>query len=126
MEFYGLGLVALCMFIGETIGTFLGTIIGIGGDIGGVGFAMLLLLLFGNLVKLDEKTSRGITFLSAIYIPIIVAMSSIQNVVAAIKGGPVALLAGLLATVASVLLVPIISGVALPRKGRDRIANEHS
>jgi len=114
------------MFIGETIGTFLGTIIGIGGDIGGVGFAMLLLLLFGNLVKLDEKTSRGITFLSAIYIPIIVAMSSIQNVVAAIKGGPVALLAGLLATVASVLLVPIISGVALPRKGRDRIANEHS
>lgn len=109
MEFYGLGLIALFMFIGSTIGRLLGTILGVGGDVGGVGFAMLLLVLFTNMVKLDEKTSKGIEFVSAIYIPIIVAMSSIQNVVAAFTGGPVAILAGLLATIAGILFVPIIS-----------------
>lgn len=119
MEFYGLGLIALFMFIGSTIGRFIGAVLGIGGDVGGVGFAMLLLVLFTNTVKLDEKTSRGIEFVSAIYIPIIVAMSSIQNVVAAFTGGPVAILAGVLATIAGILFVPVISRIGVPKSGGD-------
>jgi len=43
------------------------------------------------------------------YIPIVVAMSSIQNVVAAISGGAVAILGGLLCTVFGFLLIPIMS-----------------
>lgn len=53
------------------------------------------------------------------YIPIVVAMAAQQNVVAAVSGGPVAVLAGTLAVVVSFALVPLISrigpkGDALP------------
>ncbi|SNS55963.1 malonate transporter, MadL subunit [Anaerovirgula multivorans] len=114
MEIYGFGLVALCMFIGSFIGRFIGDIIGVQGDVGGVGFAMLLLVLVTNYFEkkgkhFDEKTSKGIVFLSALYIPVVVAMASIQNVVAAFAGGLVAFAAGGLATIGGLLLVPIIS-----------------
>lgn len=46
--------------------------------------------------------------LSALYIPIVVAMAGIQNVVAAFSGGAVAFLAGGIATIGSMLLVPLI------------------
>ena len=45
------------------------------------------------------------------YIPIIVAMAASLNVKAAMTGGALALLAGLCATVAGLLLVPIISKI---------------
>lgn len=45
------------------------------------------------------------------YIPIVVAMAAQQNVVAALKGGPIAVLAGALAVVASFALVPVISRI---------------
>lgn len=43
------------------------------------------------------------------YIPIVVAMSSIQNVVAALSGGMVAILGGTLAVVLGFLLIPVLS-----------------
>jgi malonate transporter MadL subunit len=114
MEIYGLGLVGICMFIGVFIGNILGQLLGINGDVGGVGFAMLLLVIYTNYKEskgqpLSEKTEKGIHLLSALYIPIVVAMSSIQNVVAAFSGGAVAFLAGGVATVGAILLVPVIS-----------------
>ena len=79
----------------------------------GVGFAMLFLILLSNkgidAGWLDKKSQEGIAFWSAMYIPIVVAMSSIQNVVAAISGGAVAILGGLLCTVFGFLLIPIMS-----------------
>lgn len=48
---------------------------------------------------------------SAMYIPIVVAMASTQNVVAAVSAGPVALLAGLGATVLCWALVPMLSRI---------------
>lgn len=114
MEIYGLGLVAFCMLVGSFIGRIVGNIIGVNGDMGGVGFAMLLLIIISNNMedsgnKLSEKTSRGINLLSSLYIPIIVAMSAIQDVVSAFKGGLVPLLAGLIATIVGLYLVPVIS-----------------
>ncbi len=50
-------------------------------------------------------------FWSSIYIPIVVAMAAKQNVLAAVKGGPVALLAGALAVIVSCALVPVISRI---------------
>ena len=44
--------------------------------------------------KLSHGFTLGIEFWAALYIPIVVAMASIQNVVAAVRGGPVVLLAG--------------------------------
>ncbi|MDP3057932.1 MAG: malonate transporter subunit MadL, partial [bacterium] len=115
LEILGLGIVAACMFVGVTVGSVLAKLLGVSGDVGGVGFAMLLLVLMTNFVKLDEKTKNGINLVSSLYIPIIVAMAAIQNVTSAIKGGPMAFLAGGIATVASLFLVPIFSRIGAPK-----------
>ena len=43
---YGVALLAGCMFVGSFIGNLLGVWTGLGSDIGGVGFAMILLVVF--------------------------------------------------------------------------------
>lgn len=113
MEFYGFGIVAICMFIGSFLGMYMGKLLGISGNVGGVGFSMLILIILSNYLEgkgrvLHEKTQNGIKLLSALYIPVIVAMAAKQNVVRAVEGGSIALLAGGIATVGSMLLIPVI------------------
>ena len=57
---------------------------------------------------LDSKAQSGIAFWSAMYIPIVVAMSSIQDVVAALRGGPLAIGSGIVGVAVAFALVPII------------------
>ena len=83
MVIYGVALLSACFLAGNFLGDILGALLHVKANVGGVGFAM--------------------------YIPIVVAMSSIQNVVAAISGGAVAILGGLLCTVFGFLLIPIMS-----------------
>ncbi len=114
MEIYGIGIIAGCMFAGSILGNILGTVSGVGGDVGGVGFSMLILMIICSVMqkkgkKLSPATDRGIQFLSAIYIPVVVAMSANQNVVAAVNGGVIALAAGVIATVGALLFIPLIS-----------------
>ena len=45
---YSLVTLALCMLLGKYIGTCFGTLVGINADVGGVGFAILLLLFVTN------------------------------------------------------------------------------
>ncbi len=116
MKILGLGFVGGCMFLGSVIGVNLGKVLGISGNVGGVGFAMLFLVLISNRLesknrKFHEETKDGILFLSAIYIPVVVAMSANQNVAAAISGGVVALLAGSIATIGSLFLIPLIKKI---------------
>ena len=126
MEIFGFGIVAFCMFIGSFIGRGLGEILGVSGDVGGVGFAMLLLVVISNYREskgkpLSEKTQNGIILLSALYRPIIVAMSAIQNVVAAFAGGAVAFLAGGVATIGAMLLIPLISKITASKE-KEKVA----
>lgn len=113
MEIKGLGIVAACMLVGNFLGRLIGILLGIGGDVGGVGLAMLFLVIVTNYMDkkggFSEKTSKGIIFLSSIYIPVVVAMSAKQNVVAAVDGGAVAFLAGGVATIGAMFLVPLLS-----------------
>lgn len=109
MEVYGLGIVAATMFIGLFIGDVFGKALSVSGNVGGVGIAMLILIILTNYIQLDERTKNGIRLLSNLYIPIIVAMAAIQDVVSALKGGWVAFLAGGVATVASFFLVPVLA-----------------
>ncbi len=48
---YGVALLAGCMLVGSFIGNVLGALIGLNSDVGGVGFAMLLLILVTNSKK---------------------------------------------------------------------------
>jgi malonate transporter MadL subunit len=115
MIIYGVALLSACMLAGVFVGDLLGNLIGVEANVGGVGFAMLLLIFVTDRLRKDlrlcQVSQHGIAFWSAMYIPIVVAMAAQQNVVAAISGGPVALLAGVLATTACVALVPVISRI---------------
>lgn len=113
MRIYGVALLAGCFLSGQLVGVLLGQWIGIGGNVGGVGFGMLLLIYLND--KLGDKnpsvenTKDGIFFWSSMYIPIVIAMSATQNVKAAVSGGWVAILAGVLATIACFFLIPFIT-----------------
>lgn len=115
MKIYGVALLCACFLAGKALGHLLGKAIGLEGDIGGVGFAMLLLMLGGAYLRkkqwLDRESESGIWFWSSMYIPIIVAMAATLNVRAAFEGGWVALLAGGAATFAGLLLVPFLSKI---------------
>jgi malonate transporter MadL subunit len=54
---------------------------------------------------MKPPTEAGIAFWGSIYIPIVVAMAASQNVLAALQGGAVALLAGTLTVGVSFALV---------------------
>ena len=113
MVIYGVALLALCYLVGLFVGDVLGALLGVKANVGGVGFSMLMLIILSNRGIqsgwLDKKSQDGIAFWSAMYIPIVVAMSSIQNVVAALSGGPVALLGGLIGVIFAFLFVPVLT-----------------
>ncbi|SFV00073.1 malonate transporter subunit MadL [Pseudoduganella namucuonensis] len=97
MIIYGTALLAVCHLLGIFLGDLLGALIGVKTNVGGVGIAMIL-LIFARLYMhkrglMPQTTELGVTFWGAMYIPVVVAMAAQQNVVAALKGGPVALLA---------------------------------
>ena len=127
MAIYGTALLSICLLVGLIVGTVLGRAIGVEANVGGVGIAMLLLILICDRLqqsgRMSPPSERGITFWSSIYIPIVVAMAASQNVLAAVKGGPVAIVAGIAVVVVCFALVPLISRIGAadgPRVGRGR------
>lgn len=113
MIIYGVALLSACLIVGLAAGEFLGVLIGVHANVGGVGIAMLLLVAACSLPAfkplVEGVSGAGITFWSAMYIPIIVAMAARQNVVAAVDGGMLAIIAGVAAVVVSFALVPALS-----------------
>ncbi len=113
MKIYGVAILAGCFLAGQIIGSYLGVVLGINGNVGGVGFGMLFLILINSKMQdsgqFAQQTKGGILFWSSMYIPIIIAMSATQNVKAALTGGWVAVLAGILATTVCYFLIPLIS-----------------
>lgn len=113
MVIYGLGLLSFCYIIGQLLGEFLGKFLGIEANVGGVGFAMLLLIVLSNWLKsknwLDEFSEKGIEFWSNMYLPIIVAMSSIQNVSLAISKGLLPIVAGSLVVLVCFLVIQLLT-----------------
>ena len=115
MVIYGVALLSGCLLAGAFLGDLLVELIGVEANVGGVGIAMLLLILLSDRLrtsgKLNPISQRGIVFWSSIYIPVVVAMAARQNVLSALQGGPAALLAGTLAVAVGFLLVPVISRI---------------
>lgn len=113
MIIYGVALLAGCLVFGMLIGEELGVLLGVDANVGGVGIAMLFLVLASNSHRFRSLTAGasgdGIRFWSAMYIPIVVAMAARQNVAAATEGGLLALVAGVAAVVVSFALVPVLS-----------------
>jgi len=115
MKIYGVAILAGCFLAGQVIGDYLGIWMDIPGNMGGVAFAMFFLILLNERMRksgmVEVETEQGIMFWNAMYIPIVVAMSSIQNVNAALSGGWVAITVGVVATGFCLLLVPVVSKI---------------
>lgn len=113
MVIYGVSVLAFCYIIGQILGEFLGKMLGVDANVGGVGFAMLLLIIINDWLNkkgyLDEIAERGISFWSQMYIPIIVAMAATQNVRVAVSGGFIALLAGILPVGICFFMIPYLT-----------------
>lgn len=113
MVIYGIALLGICTLLGLILGKLLGHLFGIDANVGGIGIAMLLLMYFSSFLKdkfaIGDMSEKGITFWSMIYIPIVVAMAAKQNVIGALDGGFMALLAGIFVVAISFLFIPIIS-----------------
>ena len=131
MTIFGVALLAICTLIGAFLGDLLGVVLGAKTNVGGVGIAMILLIAGRAwLVRkgaLSHGFKLGIEFWAALYIPIVVAMASIQNVVAAVRGGPVVLIAGGLTVVLCFGATALLSRIARPREiEHDRTAEAHA
>ena len=113
MIIYGTALLACCHLLGIFLGDLLGQLIGVKTNVGGVGIAMLL-LIFARLYMqprglLPKPTEAGVGFWAAMYIPVVVAMAAQQDVVAALRGGPVALLSAMGAVVVCACCIALIN-----------------
>ena len=124
---YGVALLSGCMLIGSIVGNLLGLWTGLNSDIGGVGFAMILLLILTNSKKvnklLPEGYVKGINFWKEMFIPVIIAMSASQNVVSALDGGVLALVLGVGVVVIMLLLIPVFNMFS-PKNNEDETKEE--
>jgi malonate transporter MadL subunit len=115
MIIYGTALLAACHLLGIFLGDLLGAAMGVKTNVGGVGIAMML-LIFSRLWLhrkglLPEVTEAGVGYWAAMYIPVVVAMAAQQNVVAALRGGPVALLAAFGALASCAIAIALINRI---------------
>ena len=113
MVIFGTALLAACYLAGVFIGELLAILIGVKANVGGVGIAMLL-LIFARLYMqkhdiLPKLTELGVEYWGAMYIPVVVAMAAQQDMVAALRGGPVALLSALAAAAVSAFVIAAIN-----------------
>lgn len=117
MTISGVALLAICTLLGAILGDLLGMMFGVKANVGGVGLAMILLIM-GRMWLIRRKLlsdgiKLGVGFWGALYIPIVVAMAANQNVVAAVKSGPMVVIAAtgtVLLCLATVALISRMSG----------------
>ena len=122
MVIFGTALLAACYLVGTLLGDMIGAVIGVKANVGGIGIAMLLLVVVQNWLRqrgmLLTNTERGITFWAMMYIPVVVAMAATQNVIVAWKSGPIALIAAAGSFILCACTIAFINRV-IPRTSTD-------
>ena len=115
MTIYGTALLAISTLIGLALGDGFGALLGVKANVGGVGFAMLLLIFLTDWMRKYERfkppSVAGLVFWSNLYIPIVVAMAAQQNVVASIDGGLLAFFAGAIGVALSFAMIPALARI---------------
>ena len=113
MIIYGTALLAICHLLGIFLGDLLGQALGVKTNVGGVGIAMLLLIVARLYMArkdiLPKLTELGVEYWGAMYIPVVVAMAAQQDMVAALRGGPVAVLSAFAAAGTCALVIAAIN-----------------
>jgi len=113
MIIYGTAILAACYVIGIFLGDLLGVAIGAKANVGGVGIAMILLIVAKIYLEkykmMPKATEGGINFWGAMYIPVVVAMAAQQNVVVALRGGWVAVISAAVAFALCACCIAVLS-----------------
>ncbi|MDB6047934.1 MAG: malonate carrier protein [Pseudomonas sp.] len=114
MIIYGVALLAICTLAGVILGDMLGVLLGVKSNVGGVGIAMILLICARLYMQkrgggMTKDCEMGVGFWGAMYIPVVVAMAAQQNVVTALHGGPVAILAAIASVLVCGCVIALIS-----------------
>ncbi len=121
MTIYGTALLAACHMLGIVCGDLLGRSLGMKANVGGVGIAMLLLIAtrfwLRQQGRLSAASEGGVNYWGGIYIPVVVAMAMQQDVVAAARGGPMALLAATGSVAACGCFISVINRAEGPHAG---------
>ncbi|MDN4494369.1 malonate transporter subunit MadL [Ureibacillus aquaedulcis] len=114
MVIYGVAILAGCFLVGTVVGELIGAVMGVDSNVGGVGVAMLLLIIVVDKLvksgKIAKASLDGLSFWNQMYIPVVIAMAASQNVLGALTGGPLAIIAGIAVVVISWACVPLLSG----------------
>ena len=125
MTISGVALLAICTLLGNYLGDLLGIALGVKANVGGVGIAMILLIATRiYLIKnklFSPGLKMGVELWGSLYIPIVVAMAATQNVVAAVKAGPLVLIAGTGSVILCFSAVAIISRIGPKGETMDEI-----
>lgn len=125
MTISGVALLAICTLLGSLLGDWLGMALGVKANVGGVGIAMLLLiagrLWLQRFGLLSDGVKLGVGFWGALYIPIVIAMAAQQNVVSALKSGPIVVVAALGTLIVCFGAVALISRLSGPVETMDEI-----
>lgn len=104
----GLAILSFSFILGMWTGELLGSWLGISANVGGVGFAMIFLILskefFIRKGWWKDELEFGIEFWNKLYIPVVIAMAASLNVKSAISSGTLAVFAG---------IVPVILAFAV-------------
>ncbi len=122
MIIYGTALLAVCHLLGIFLGDLLGRALGVPTNVGGVGIAMLLLIVARAYMQskdiMPRLTEVGVEYWGAMYIPVVVAMAAQQDVVAALRGGPVALLAAIGSVILCACVISLVNRFERPEQGQ--------
>jgi malonate transporter MadL subunit len=112
MMMYGVAVLAFSYLTGQLFGEYLGEFLGVKANVGGVGFAMILLLLCKEWLQkkglLNVEFEKGVDFWNKMYIPVIIAMSASQNVKVAVSSGFLALIVGSVPVIAAFFTLPFL------------------
>lgn len=116
MIIYGTAILAICHLLGDYLGNTLGMLLGVKANVGGVAISMILLILSKELLAkkgyLPQVTQFGVLYWSGMYIPIVVAMSAGQNVVAALSGDMLGLIVSIASLIGTVLVIRYLNRIS--------------
>ncbi|WP_049064752.1 malonate transporter subunit MadL [Acinetobacter seifertii] len=116
MIIYGTAILAICHLLGDYLGNTLGMVLGVKANVGGFAISMILLILSKELLArkgyLPQVTQFGVLYWSGMYIPIVVAMSAGQNVVAALSGGMLGLIVSIASLIGTVLVIRYLNRIS--------------
>ncbi|MGU3538579.1 malonate transporter subunit MadL [Methylobacterium sp. A54F] len=115
MIVFGVALLAACTLVGVFLGDLLGVALGVKANVGGVGIAMILLIAIRVWLVRQDRLGKGlrlgVEFWAGMYIPIVVAMAAQQNVVAALSGGPIVVIAAVVSVLVCFAAVAVLGRI---------------